>query len=69
MKFILKGTMNEKEIDEENNLIIVGIVWAFITILVLAYSFAIHGLVWAFIIAEYSIIPLIATFGKISKQD
>ena len=73
MKFILKGTMNENEIDSEKEnreeketeyLILSGIVWAFITFLSLAYSFAIHGFYPLFVISELGVgIPIL--IGKI----
>jgi len=62
--FSLKGTMSE-EIDE--NLIMAGIIWAFITLILLAYSFAIPQLIWGFIASEFSIFPIVIITVK-SKQ-
>ena len=69
MEFILKGAMNEEKRAEKETdyAILAGIIWAFITFLSLAYSFAIKGFYPVFIVSELGVgIPFI--LGKLLSE-
>jgi len=69
MEFTLKGAMNEEKRAEKEieYTVIAGIIWAFITFLSLAYSFAIQGFYPVFIVSELGVgIPFLV--GKLLSE-